>query len=132
MKKFFLLLMVVAFIAACEKSELISDFNEPTLKSVEVTGNGAPSGAHYNLNIIGVKNKKDATMTDGEGHRIFVLLGKEGVKANTKIKLTVGDSFKVLDGNGTDGGGAKFQMPKSQTPRRLLVTDFPVSIGTAW
>ena len=114
MKKFFLLLMVVAFIAACEKSESILDMgfeDEPALKSVDVTGNGAPSGAHYNLNIIGVKNKKDASMTDGEGHRIFVLLGKDGLKANTKIKLTEGDSFKVLDGNGTDGGGATFQMP---------------------
>ena len=111
MKKLLVLLFAIAVIAACEKSDLTTDFDEPMLKSVEETGNGAPSGAHYNLNIIGVKNKKDATMDDNNGHRIFVLLGNSGLKANTKIKLTEGDSFQVLDANGTDGNGAKFQMP---------------------
>lgn len=108
---------MAAFFAACEKQDPISELgfeNALSLKSVTETGNGAPSGAHYNLNIIGVKNKKDAAMTDGQGHRIFVLLGSEGLKENTKIKLTEapeGESFKVLDGNGTDGNGATFQMP---------------------
>jgi hypothetical protein len=115
MKKIFVFVAVIAFVAACEKPEIdLSPANGPALKSVVETGNGAPSGAHYNLNIIGVKNKKDATMTDGEGHRIFVLLGGGGIWENTKIKLTMapeGESFKVLDGNGTDGNGAVFQMP---------------------
>jgi hypothetical protein len=67
-------------------------------------GNGAPSGAHYNLNIIGVSKEKSATMDDNSGHRIFVPL-----YGTTKILLGEGD-FKVLDANGTDGS-AKFQLP---------------------
>ncbi|MEZ0392713.1 MAG: hypothetical protein ACAH59_10880 [Pseudobdellovibrionaceae bacterium] len=68
------------------------------------SGNGAPSGAHYNLNIIGVPKGKSASMTDNMGHRIFVpLTGK------TKILLSMGE-FQVLDANGTDGS-ASFQLP---------------------
>jgi hypothetical protein len=69
-----------------------------------VTGNGAPSGAHYNLNIIGVPKNKTASMTGNDGHRIFVPLG-----GKTKILLSPGD-FQVLDANGTDGS-ASFQLP---------------------
>jgi len=68
-------------------------------------GNGAPSGPHYNLNIIGVPKDKSADMTDNSGHRIFVML--EGRK--TKIMLSEGE-YKVLDANGTDGKAA-FQLP---------------------
>ena len=60
------------------------------------------SGAHYNLNIIGVPRDKAATITSG--NRIFVdLFGK------TTINLKQGD-FAVLDANGTDGSAA-FQLP---------------------
>jgi len=69
-----------------------------------LTGNGAPSGAHYNLNIIGVSNPKTTEMTDTSRHTIFVPLS-----GSTKIKLAQGD-FSVLDGNGTDGSAA-FQLP---------------------
>src|SRR5262245_61980183 len=69
------------------------------------TGNGAPSGAHYNLNIIGVPKDKAADMTGGSGHRIFVPL-----TGNPKIMLTQGPDFAVLDANGTDGE-ASFQLP---------------------
>jgi hypothetical protein len=74
-----------------------------------VTGNGCPSGAHYNLNIIGVQNPKTADMTGSSGHTIFVKL-----EGKTKILLAEapeGESFKVLDRNGTNGNGAKFQLP---------------------
>ena len=68
------------------------------------TGNGAPSGAHYNLNLIGVK-KTDQLPTDtNNGHRIFVNL-----QGNSKIYLYPGD-FAVLDADATDGKGA-FQLP---------------------
>ena len=68
------------------------------------TGNGAPSGAHYNLNIIGVPKDKSADFSGGNGGRIFVdLVG------STKINLTEG-TFGVLDANGTDGAAA-FQLP---------------------
>lgn len=67
-----------------------------------LTGNGAPSGAHFNLNIIGVKNKLTSDITTGG--RIFVPL-----TGSAKILLSEGD-FQVLDGNGTDGSAA-FQLP---------------------
>lgn len=71
--------------------------------SLAATGNGAPSGAHYNLNIIGVAKGKTADMTNN-GHRIFVpLVGK------TSINLSEGP-YQVLDANGTDGKAA-FQLP---------------------
>jgi hypothetical protein len=69
------------------------------------TGNGAPSGGHYNLNIIGVPKNKTADMTGDNGHRIFVPLW-----GTPKIMLTQGSDFLVLDANGTDGE-ASFQLP---------------------
>lgn len=68
------------------------------------TGNGAPSGAHYNLNIIGVPKQKTSDMTGDNGHRIFVPL-----EGKVSISLKEGE-FKVLDANGTDGK-ASFQLP---------------------
>ncbi len=79
------------------------------------TGNGAPSGAHYNLNIIGVSNPKTADMTDTSGHVIFVPLS-----GKASIQLKEGD-FAVLDANGTDGK-ASFQLPNPD----------PDNDGTTW
>jgi hypothetical protein len=70
------------------------------------TGNGAPSGAHYNLNIIGVPKGKSATMDDNSGHRIFVNLDRR-----SKVMLREGEEFRVVDANGTEGNGAKFELP---------------------
>src|SRR3989344_7546453 len=80
-------------------------FSFVAFAGVSQTGNGAPSGPHYNLNIIGVSKDKTADMTGNNGHRIFVKLWGQ----DTKIMLTEGD-FAVLDANGTDGT-AKFQLP---------------------
>lgn len=77
--------------------------------AVGETGNGAPSGAHYTLNIIGVPKGKSANFSGGNGHRIFVGLGKTGEVSNTRINLSLGE-FGVLDANGTDGT-AEFQLP---------------------
>jgi len=74
--------------------------------SQEETGNGAPSGSHYNLNIIGVKNPKTAEMDGSNGHVIFVNLS-----GRSKINLVEGDDYAVLDANGTDGDGALLQLP---------------------
>jgi hypothetical protein len=81
-------------------------------------GNGAPSGAHYNLNLIGVPKSKSADMTRDNGHRIFVTFG-----GRTKIMLTAGE-FAVLDANGTDGRAA-FQLP-SPDPDNDGVTSYSV------
>ena len=68
------------------------------------TGNGAPSGSHYNLNIIGVPKGKSALLTGTSGKSIFVPLS-----GSCKIYLTPG-IFSVLDRNCTDGR-ALFQLP---------------------
>ena len=74
------------------------------------TGNGAPSGAHFTLNIIGMAKGKNANMDEAGGHVIFVGLGtREGDAVSSKIMLTSGE-FAVLDTNGTDGR-ASFQLP---------------------
>lgn len=86
-------------------------------------GNNAPTGAHYNLNIIGVENPKNATMTSSNRHTIFVPLvtrgkgvksvknGESGdgtdfkipdVEIHTQIWLMPGREFRVCDGNGFD------------------------------
>ena len=70
--------------------------------------NGGPSGAHYNLNVIGVPKDKSADMTGSNGHVMFVDLGRTGAAA-TRILLTEGP-YDVLDANGTDGAAA-FQLP---------------------
>lgn len=75
-------------------------------------GNGAPSGGHdWNLNIIGVQNPKNFNIdeVDGKlvahdnGRRLFVKLNKDGTKITTRINLKMGDSFQVIDPDGTDG-----------------------------
>jgi len=69
------------------------------LAAKDVTGNGAPSGAHYNLNIIGVPKEKKGETWENNGHRIFVKLWSK----DTKIMLLKGESFNVIDSDGTDG-----------------------------
>ena len=76
------------------------------LPALAETGNGSPNGAHYNLNIIGVQKDKTADMDGTNGHAIFVKLD-----GKSKIFLTEGDSFDVLDRNATDNNGAVFQLP---------------------
>lgn len=84
--------------------------------SAHATGNGAPSGAHYNLNIICVPKGKQADMTNTQGHTIFV-----PCDGPTKINLIEGADFEVLDRNGTDGS-ASFQLPPADTG---VITDEP-------
>jgi hypothetical protein len=61
-------------------------------------GNGAPSGKHYNLNIIGVPNEKNANFDGGNGSRIFVLR-----TGQTLFYVYGGDAYEVKDHDGTDG-----------------------------
>jgi hypothetical protein len=77
----------------------------PAVAENTSTGNGAPSGAHYTLNVIGVSKEKSADMVGNNGSRIFVPLS-----GRAKILLTEGD-FGVLDANGTDSDGAAFSLP---------------------
>jgi hypothetical protein len=80
-------------------------------------GNGAPSGPHYNLNIIGVPKDKTADMEGNQGHRIFVPLDRKSA-----IWLQEGPDFQVLDANGTDQDGAKFQLPDPDPDDDLVLS----------
>src|SRR5438309_1609618 len=69
-------------------------------------GNGAPSGPHFNLNLIGFSNGQNVKGTTGSGGNvIFVPLF-----GNCQINLVEGD-FSVLDNNCTDNTAALFQLP---------------------
>lgn len=69
-------------------------------------GNGAPSGPHYNLNLIGFSNGQNVKSTTGSGGNvIFVPL-----YGSCQINLNEG-AFAVLDNNCTDKTGAAFQLP---------------------
>lgn len=83
-------------------------------------GNGAPSGEHYNLNIIGVPKAKTADMSNTNGHSLFVSLS-----GHTKILLTEGP-YAVLDRNGTDGE-ASFQLPDPD-PENDGITEYSVFV----
>ena len=67
------------------------------------TGNGGPSGPHYELNIIGVANTLSGSHSGG--NVIHVPL-----KGTCAIDLVEGP-FEVLDDNCTDDGQASFQLP---------------------
>jgi len=106
---------ILALIAFNPQVPILSGVAE-TPSQVAFAGDG-PHGPHYNLNIIGVKKGKNPNMNCGQGHRIFVKLW-----GNTKIMLTqapVGESFEVLDCNGTDGR-AEFQLPDPFTGDPLV------------
>ena len=64
----------------------------------DITGNGSPSGQHYNINIIGVPNAKNVNFDGGEGARIFVLR-----TGTTQFYVHGGTSYAILDHDGTDG-----------------------------
>ena len=67
-------------------------------------GNGAPTGYHFNLNIIGMQNDGGKNCGPG-GHVIFVPL-----EGRTKIMLAPGEDFYVEDCNGLVGP-ASFVLP---------------------
>jgi hypothetical protein len=79
-------------------------------------GNGAPSGPHYNLNLIGVPKDKTAEMTGNNGARIFMpLWGKANIwlcNSSDPAGECYGMDFAVLDANGTDNDGASFALPE--------------------
>jgi hypothetical protein len=94
-----------------------------------ITGNGAPSGAHYDLNIIGVDNPKKPPMVGNDGHTIFVALGswKSQTTVETDIWLTPGP-FQVCDANGFDPA---FKCDGTQIGRGLNGAVFQLPCDTA-
>jgi hypothetical protein len=97
----------------CRAAVLAAATSAITAAAAAQTGNGAPSGTHYSLNIIGVSHDKNVQPDWASGHVIFVDLGsKSGAAVTTRILLSqnAAGSFEVLDKNGTDGE-ASFSLP---------------------
>jgi hypothetical protein len=111
-----LTLLAAGVLAGCngDSSSLEPGASPSASLATVTTGNGAPSGAHYSLNIIGVAKTKNPDMSGAGGSVIFVTLGsKDGAAVTTKILLEQSASageFAVLDKNGTDGQ-ASFSLP---------------------
>src|SRR5207248_6533661 len=92
-----------------------------TTAAQSITGNGAPSGPHYNLNIHGVL-KGGSASTGSNGHDIFVPL-----QGQCKIALSPG-TYQVLDPNCLDGS-AGFQLPN---PVASTTTTSVTTIYSVW
>lgn len=117
----------------------------------QLGGNGMPSGAHYNLNILGKTTCPGDDLKGGNRHTIMVKLNFSDVDPNNvlgddpgnivnldrtnKIFLYPGD-FQVLDGNACDGDGAAFQLPPNGTldpgPDGILYTSDDVIVGATY
>ena len=97
---------VIAALSACsnEATAPVAGSSLSVRNSQSETGNGAPSGAHYTLNIIGMEKGKTANM-QATGSAMFVGLDRTGDNVTTKIMLTesLDGSFAITDKNGTDG-----------------------------
>lgn len=107
----------VALLSACSTDIAAPVAGSDLAVRSAITGNGAPSGFHYTLNIIGVSKNKNANMDSGSGSVIFVDLGtKTGTAVTTRILLSqsTDGTFAVLDKNGTDGE-ASYQLPTPGT-----------------
>jgi hypothetical protein len=122
----------LAFLFSCEQDELLnyspkeSVTGFPSNGASRITGNGAPSGTHFNLNIIGMPKNKSASMDNSEGRRIFTQLwgGDDAATLNDQLVKDISrlnkiflqpaiakHTFKVVDANATDANGALFQLP---------------------
>jgi len=118
--------------AACDEQPTEPEAQADFAKKSPVENNGAPSGKHYTLNIIGTSDK-NPEMKGNKGHRIFMDLWSRGNPG--KILLcesgVVGgcapnDDYVVLDANGTDGE-AKFALPNPD-PDCDGTTDYSVYV----
>lgn len=91
-----------------------------------LAGNGAPSGGHYNLNILGKAHCAGDDLTGSNRHTIQVLLnggdaagtldGQLATTLDKRNKIFLQQSFdgtfEVMDGNACDGNGARFKLPE--------------------
>lgn len=113
-----LALLATCALVACDSDSTSPDRSLSPDLATAATGNGAPSGAHYNLNIIGVPKAKSGDGSAG-GNVIFVNLGNKGTSTTVTSKILLEQSasagvFAVLDKDGTDGE-AKFSLPAPGT-----------------
>ena len=105
----FATLAATSFLMACDTESPVSPATAPK-PSLDQGGNGAPSGPHFNLNIIGVEKGHSTDNDNSNGRRIFVPLGKSGTAA-CDIFLHEG-AYDVTDYNCLDSdGNADFWLP---------------------
>jgi hypothetical protein len=92
-------------LAACGEPATSPEVLQPV---TPLMGNGFPDNGKatlYKMNLIGHPSEIPTDNTGGDGKRIFVRLW-----GNTRILLSPGEVFDILDANGTDGV-ASFQLP---------------------
>ena len=123
-----MVLSLVAFVPGAMAAKPTSTEPEQDYK-----GNGAPSGSHYTLNILGKVDTKDWDPSHlDNGKRIFVRLDKTGV-VRTRILLVPAPKndnvFKVLDADGTDGK-AIFQLPDEYIGEEYAYYIYLRALGT--
>jgi hypothetical protein len=85
-------------------------------------GNGAPSGPHFDLNLIAVDKPK--TQSNSGGSVIFVLQNGTSI-----INLQAGP-FEVLNDNATVKPGALFQLPAPTTTGTFTYSVWARVVGT--
>jgi hypothetical protein len=89
-------------------------------------GNGAPSGPHYNLNLIGFASGQTVKNSTGSGGNVIHV----PLYGHCQIDLFEGD-FQVLDDNCTGGQGddAAFQLPNPD-PTNSGTSEYSVYVAT--
>jgi len=114
------LLVGLVFASSMALTKVMKDNSNPSATAGSGgKGNGAPSGPHFNLNIIGVPKAKTTDMTGGG--RIFVPL--QG-KCQINLTESADTSMYVTDANCTDGKGG-FQLPNPD-PENDGITEYSV------
>lgn len=81
----------------------------------EAIGNQTPAGPYFNLNITGIPENRDFSVSNAETQRIFVPL-----EGTCKIKLNMGE-YSVTDGSCKDGS-ASFQLPFPDSDKDGITT----------
>jgi len=113
-------LSALVVVASCTESTA-PDATPDVAAGQAETGNGAPSGSHFNLNVIGVDKGHNKSLNPNGRHTLFVQLwGK------CDIGLTEGE-YQVLDWSCLDGDRAEFQLPNpadSDTDGKLQYSVF--------
>lgn len=104
MKKFGLLATLIVLVAVLVAAGFVG-----SVPASAGAGNGAPSGQHFTLNIIGVEKGKNPPMNNSDRHTIFVPLWSTCGIGLTETPNWSGtysiQDFQVLDGNCFDGDG---------------------------
>jgi len=120
-KVFAIIFSVILLISVVPAGMVLADkppVDEDTVGNPIYGGNGAPSGYHFTLNILGVDGKTNPMDYEDGSNRSSIFVP---INDKTQINLKDGgewesvsafkDAFTVLDANGCDTDGALIQIP---------------------